>query len=89
MQSFGLKATRFDNDVWIRLSSDGKTYEYICIHVDDFCIFSRDPQSIMELTKSIFTVKAEGTSVMITKPTPKVYVVYWMPYRYQGGNSSH
>ena len=57
LRSFGFKATRFDNDVWIRLSSDRKTYEYICTHVDDFCIFSRDPQSIMDQIKSIFTVK--------------------------------
>ena len=60
LRSFGFTATRFDNDVWIRLSADGKSYEYICTHVDDFCIFSMNPQPIMDQIKSIFTVKSEG-----------------------------
>eukprot|EP00957_Ditylum_brightwellii_P089131 6787436-Ditylum_brightwellii.AAC.2 len=27
--------TRFDRDVWIMLSKNGKTFEYICTHVDN------------------------------------------------------
>ena len=53
MLSFGFVPTRFDNDAWIRLSKDKKAYEYVCSHVDDFCIF-------MNQIKSVFTVKSEG-----------------------------
>ncbi len=60
LRSFGFTPTRFDNDVWIRLSHDKKSYEYICSHVDDFCIFAKNPQPIMDQIKSIFTVKSEG-----------------------------
>lgn len=42
------------------MSKDKKSYEYICTHVDDFCIFSRDPQPIMDQIKTIFTIKSEG-----------------------------
>jgi len=35
-------------------------YEYVCSHVDEFCIFSRDPELIMKQIKSVFTVKSEG-----------------------------
>eukprot|EP00957_Ditylum_brightwellii_P191341 14568913-Ditylum_brightwellii.AAC.2 len=31
----------FDCDVWIRLKADNKSYEYICTHVNDFCIISK------------------------------------------------
>lgn len=60
LRSFGFVPTRYDNDVWIRLSKDKSYYEYVCSHVDDFCIFSRDPESIMKQIKSVFTVKSEG-----------------------------
>ena len=60
LRSFGFVPTRFDNDVWIRLNKDKKAYEYVCSHVDDFCIFSRDPEFIMTEIKSVFTVKSEG-----------------------------
>ena len=60
LRSFGFHATRFDQDVWYRRSQDKKYYEYVCTHVDDFCIFSKEPQPIMDQIKSIFTVKSEG-----------------------------
>ena len=60
LRSLGFVPTRFDNDVWIRLSKDKKAYEYVCSHLDGFCIFSRDPQLIMNQIKSEFTVKSEG-----------------------------
>lgn len=60
LRSFGFTPTRYDPDVWIRLHKDGKTYEYICTHVDDFCITSLDPEPIMEQIKSVYTVKSSG-----------------------------
>ena len=47
LRSVGFRTTRFDQDVWYKLGKDKKTYECICTHVDDFCIFSKDPQSNM------------------------------------------
>ena len=60
LRSFGFRASRFDQDVWLRLAKDKASYEYICTHVDDFCIFAKTPQPIMDQIKSVFTVKSEG-----------------------------
>ena len=59
-RAMGFTPTRFDQDVWIRKFSDGKTYEFICTHVDDFCIFSRNPQSVMNQITKVYTVKSQG-----------------------------
>ena len=56
-RSLGFKPTRFDNDVWIRLFSDGNSYEYICTHVDDFYIFPHKPQLVMDQITAVDTVK--------------------------------
>ena len=58
--NLGFQPTRYDRDVWLRKYKDGKTYEYICIHVDDFCITSKDPESVMESIKAIYNVKSSG-----------------------------
>eukprot|EP00957_Ditylum_brightwellii_P011905 897097-Ditylum_brightwellii.AAC.1 len=50
--------TQFDRDVWIRLGVDGKSYEYIYTHVDNFCIFSKCTTLVMEQIQSIYTVKS-------------------------------
>jgi hypothetical protein len=60
LRSYGFKPTRHDRDVWIRLSQDGSHYEYICSHVDDFCICSKAPEEIMERIKAEYVVKGEG-----------------------------
>ena len=57
LRSFGFEQTRFDNDVWIRLDESGKMYEYICTHVDDFMICSRNPQRVMDEICSVYLVK--------------------------------
>jgi hypothetical protein len=57
LRSFGFKQTRFDNDVWIRLDDSGKRYEYICTHVDDFMICSRNPKRVMDEICSVYLVK--------------------------------
>ena len=43
----GFRPSRADQDIWYRLSEDGKTYEYIASHVDDIIIVSKDPREIM------------------------------------------
>ena len=57
LRSFGFAQTRFDNDVWIRLDESGKHYEYICTHVDDFMICSKNAQRIMDEICSVYLVK--------------------------------
>eukprot|EP00957_Ditylum_brightwellii_P015114 1139773-Ditylum_brightwellii.AAC.1 len=52
--------TRFNRDVWIRLSKSGHTYEYICMHVDDFCIFSIAPDVVMKQIQVVYKVKSVG-----------------------------
>ena len=56
-RSFGFRQTRYDNDVWIRLDASGKNYEYICTHVDDFLICSKDPERVMKEIESKYLVK--------------------------------
>ena len=48
LRSFGFTQTCFDNDVWLRLDEAGKQYEYICTHVDDFMICSKNAQRVMD-----------------------------------------
>ena len=57
LRSFGFKQTRFDNDVWIRLDGSEKCYDYICTHVDDFIIYSRDAKKDMDKICSVYQVK--------------------------------
>ena len=57
LRTFGFKQTRFDNDVWIRFDSESKLYEYVCTHVDDFMIVSKNPDIIMKEIESIYLVK--------------------------------
>eukprot|EP00957_Ditylum_brightwellii_P032866 2491902-Ditylum_brightwellii.AAC.1 len=52
--------TRFDRDLWILKAKDGETYEFICTHVDDFCIFSWTPKRVMEQIQAVYTVKSVG-----------------------------
>ena len=59
-RDMGFTPTRFDQDVWIRKAKDGKSYEYICTHVDDFCIFAKRPMDIMKQIQDLYTVKAVG-----------------------------
>ena len=60
LRGFNFKPTRYDNNVWIHQHEDGKCYDYICIHVDDFMAVGKRAQRIMDEIKSVYTVKAEG-----------------------------
>ena len=57
LRLFGFRQTRYDNDVWIRLDETGNQYEYICTHVDDFLICSKNPDRIMKEIESVYVVK--------------------------------
>ena len=56
-RSFGSNQTRYDNDVWIRRDDKNNVYEYICTHVSDFMIVSKNPQAVMSEIESMFGVK--------------------------------
>ena len=57
LRSFGFTQTRFNNDVWLRLDESSKNYEYICSHVDDFMICSKNPQKVMDEICAVYLVK--------------------------------
>ena len=42
-RSFDFVPTRYDNDVRIRLDETVTCYKYVCTHVDDFMIVSKNP----------------------------------------------
>ena len=48
LRSFGFRQTRYDNDVWIRLDRSKQHYEYVCRHVDDFMICTKNPERVMK-----------------------------------------
>ena len=52
--------TRFDNDIWIRLDKTATCYEYMCTHIDDFMIVSKNPEKIMKEIEKVFKVKDDS-----------------------------
>eukprot|EP00957_Ditylum_brightwellii_P145398 11072917-Ditylum_brightwellii.AAC.1 len=58
--SMDFQPMQFDRGIWICRSEDGESYEYICTHVDDFCIFSKHAQMVMKQIQSVYTVKSIG-----------------------------
>ena len=42
----------------------GSHYEYICTHVDDFMIASRDPNKVMDQLLKIYEIKNIGSPTM-------------------------
>lgn len=68
ISSFGFSQTCFNNDVWIILDESGKHYEYICTHVDNFLIRSKNPEQVMKETESVYLVKHSS------KGPPSYYV---------------
>jgi hypothetical protein len=61
LRSLGFKQTRFDNDVWLKLNkNESSSYDYICTHIDDFCICSKESGVIMKQIEKVYTVKSIG-----------------------------
>ena len=60
LRSIGFKPTRYDRDVWIRLSATKVNYEYLCTHVDDFMIVSHNPEAVMQAIQDVYAVKSIG-----------------------------
>lgn len=60
LRDLELSPTRFNKDIWIRLSEDTSHYEYLCTHVDDFMIVSTNAERVMESIQAVYTVKSVG-----------------------------
>ena len=53
LRGFNFNPTRYDNDVWIRQSEDGNSYDYICIHVENSMAVGKRVQRIMDEIESV------------------------------------
>jgi hypothetical protein len=74
LRSLGFVPTRYDRDVWMRMNDTNTGYCYVCTHVDDFKIVSKDPDFWMLKIKERFLVKSGGP--------PDYYL--GNDYRYEG-----
>ena len=60
LRSLGFFATRYDRDVWMREREEKNGYDYICTHVDDFKIVTKDPERWKLLISAAFLLKSIG-----------------------------
>jgi hypothetical protein len=60
LRSLKFQPTRYDKDVWLRLSENELHYEYVCTHSDDFMIVSKKPEMVMEALEKVYTIKSKG-----------------------------
>ena len=54
LRNMGFKPTHYDANLWIKLVEDWESYEYICMHVDDFQIIAKNPEAIMENPEGLY-----------------------------------
>ena len=71
LRSIGFAPTRFERDVWYRLIEDKTHYEYLCTHVDDFCVFSKNPQKTMKSLQELYTIKSVAPLTIISVTTSR------------------
>ena len=60
LRDMGFVPTRYDRDVWMRLREDGTGYCYVCTHVDDFKVVSKNPGKWIEDIAKVFLIKEHG-----------------------------
>ena len=48
---------RADPDLWIRLTDDTNSYDYVETHVDDIIIASKDPEQYLNKLKNNFPIR--------------------------------
>jgi hypothetical protein len=60
LRNLEFEPTRYDKDVWYRLSGDESYYEYVCTHSDDFMIVSKKPEAVMEALEKVYVIKSKG-----------------------------
>jgi hypothetical protein len=66
MRTLGFTAAIADSNVWMRLDSDGKLYTYVTFYVDDYTIFSRNPDEVKAEFDNEFVSKAYGETSLYT-----------------------
>ena len=57
IRTMGFHSCRADPDLWLKITDDGKKYEYIATYVDDIIIVAKDPMKYMNLLKSKFPIQ--------------------------------
>ena len=62
LRSMGFFPSRAEDDIWIR-EKDG-VYEYVAVYVDDLCIASKDPQTIVDVLQKQHKFKLKGTGTI-------------------------
>ena len=60
LRSFEFEPTRNDNDVGMRLDDSELCYKYVCTHVGDSMIVSKNPDKIMKEIETLFKVKEDS-----------------------------
>ena len=48
LEEEGFFLCKAEPDIWMRPTSDGKSYEYIGVYVDDLALAMRDPKSFLD-----------------------------------------
>ena len=61
LRSIGFQNSSVDDNVWMHPVLDDENnvirYDYICVHVDDFAVFSKDPTKHIKALQEIYTVR--------------------------------
>ena len=74
----GLKPSKADPDVWMRLSKDESVYEYIAVYVDDLAIAMKILQNSAEHSKkssSSNSKEMDQWSSILAAPTNETQMV--------------
>ena len=61
LRDMGFVPCRADNSIWMRLSKDGKSYEYIATYVDDLLLAMKNPEEVIEKLEKKYKFKLKGT----------------------------
>ena len=61
LRNIGFTNTSVDNDVWLKKIYDKNSnligYDYICVHVDDFCVIGRDPHKYISALQKVYDIR--------------------------------
>ena len=60
LQLMGFQPSKADPDIWMKLTDDRQTYEYIAVYVDGLCVVSKDPGKIFQTLKNKYKFKLKG-----------------------------
>ena len=61
LKELGFKPCKAEPDVWMRVTKDGRCYEYIAVYVDDLMFAMDDPEAFEKLLREDYNFKLKGT----------------------------